>query len=225
MEDHAQSGIALLSGRIMAAEIEEAMLLAWQVTAEVFFDFWRQGEEAFKTRVMQPWSGALMQDKGEHDGQRQSVVFEVLVEQRALLEPEAQRHGGLWRGLVLEEDVDNQVMPFGFGGEDEIGVALLQGVADMGGGDFAQAGPVHEGCDRRRQVGLEECGGGGDVGEDGLKVAVVRMVQQLALFRGDHMMWECWRSSWSGQSFFLPRSAFQAMPKPPKTKSSGNQME
>lgn len=94
----------------------------------------------------------------------------------------------------------------------------------MGGGDFAQAGPVHEGCDLRRQMGFEESCGGGDVGEDCLEVAIVRMVQQLALFRGDHG-WDCWRPSWSGQSFFLPRSAFQAMPKPPKTKSSGNQME
>jgi len=90
-----------------------------------------------------------------------------------LVAEEAHGEAGIAGGLVLEEDVDPDVAPVGFGREEEVGFGEPEVGVDKGTGLEFEGIPVDARGDFRGEPVDEEGGGRGGIGESGAEESVV----------------------------------------------------
>lgn len=97
--------IGFLDGGVVLAEIERGVAEVWEVLPQLLWVLFVI-EEAAELRGHRPFSRPLVKDKGQNGWKGQTVLISPGFPYFHHVAEETQRHGLVYRGLMLKEQVE-----------------------------------------------------------------------------------------------------------------------
>lgn len=175
----ARGGIAWVGGRIEAGQVKQGVTERGQEGEQVGGQVVGQVKKVGEGGGNSPPVRSLVHDHGKDGRQRQAVALLMAGEDLQDVAKQAQRHRRIDGALVFEQEVEQRLSAAKAGGEEEVGVGLLERGFDEGTGGHGEGGPVDVTDDGVRQVAFEERGGILWLGKDRLEEGVVWLGREV----------------------------------------------